>query len=194
MTVVTETLPAVAAASQAIRTVIVFAARADLPALVAHRRVARVAAVFAVVTQTAVARVAGVGVLGRDRVSAGCAVDTVPVADVAIGRLLVVGPQDLTHEDEELADAAMLERSCDRGFAFAFAEGDPLHVRVRVAGCSFIRIKSCDRVRRLLAKFFDVQPDLELAEVEFFEHDPLSLHGNVPVLEIDFDLFELVRE
>jgi len=150
MTVVTETLATVAAASQAIRTVVVIAARADLPALAAHRRLARVAAVFAVVAQIAAARVAGVDVLGRHRVAAGGTVDSVPVAELAIGRLLVVGPQYLTHEDKELADAAVLDRSCDRGLAFAFAEGDPLHVRMRVAGRSVTRIESCDPIEDLV--------------------------------------------
>ena len=117
-----------------------------------------------------------------------------PVAQLAIGRLLVVGPQDLTHEDEELADAAMLERSCDGGFALAFAERDPLHVRMRIAGCSVIRVESCDRIRRWLAELLDQQPDLKRAEIEFFEHDPLGLHGDLLVLEINFDLFELIAE
>lgn len=84
MTVVTETLPAVRAASQAISTVIIIAARADLPALVAHRRLARVAAVFAVMAQTAAAPFAGVGVLGRDRVAASRTVDAKPVAQTGV--------------------------------------------------------------------------------------------------------------
>ena len=155
---------------------------------------AGVTAVFAIAAERAVTGIAAVAVFGRDAVTAGCAVDTVPFIERAVGRARVVGSQDLPHENEEFADQATGQGVGNGLFSVAFAQRQTAHVRVRMACGALIRIESSHRVRGTLCEAVEVEPDLERAEVEFFKNDPLGSHCNQSLAESDGDILELVLQ
>ena len=68
------------------------------------------------------AAVAAIDIFGRDGVVAGGTVNTVPLIELSIGRIFVVGSQDLTHENEELANQPGLQCRSDGLVTVPFAE------------------------------------------------------------------------
>ena len=68
------------------------------------------------------AAVAAIDIFGRDSVVAGGTVNTVPLIELSIGRSFVVGSQDLTHENEKLANQPSPQSGSDGLVAVPFAE------------------------------------------------------------------------
>ena len=82
-------------------------------AVVTQRAVAGLTAILTVTAERAVARVTAVAVFGRDDVAAGGTVDALPFVEFSVSRSLVIGPQDLANENEELADETIGQGRCD---------------------------------------------------------------------------------
>ena len=107
---------------QAAAAVVGVAALARVRAVVTQGVGTAVAISAAVTAQVAVATLARPAVIVRGRVAAGRAGHAVPRVEPLVGGVRVVGLQDLPHDDEELADPALVESAGQRATAIAFAE------------------------------------------------------------------------
>ena len=117
-----------------------------------------------------------------------------PFVERAVGGARVVSSQDLAHENEELADQAVGQGGRDHLLAVAFTERLATHMRVRVARGTLIRGDRGHCVGRTLCQAVEIELDLERAQVEVFEDDPLGSDCKSPMAEIDREILELVLE
>ena len=138
------------------------------------------------------AAIAAIDIFGRDSVVAGGTVNTVPLIELSIGRSFVVGSQDLTHENKELANQPSPQSGSDGLVAVPFAERRAAHMRVRVTRRAFMGVESSHRIRRRLTQPIQLEPDLKRAEINLFEDDAIGGDGQLSVPQVNLHPLELV--
>lgn len=131
---------------------------------------------------------------------------TVPVLKRYVGRIGVVGPQDLSHDQEEVADLAPFQRRSEHcsGVAGTQPVIADMGMGDMIGAGRGIRIDS-DAIEWLSlaldSELPQVQADVEGAEIDAFEFDRLGLHGErppdglvVPSAELDLELVQFTNQ
>lgn len=169
--------------------------RAGGRAVAAERFVTGVAAPITVEAQRSAAAGAVVRVVGRDRVAAMAAVAALPVVQLEVGTLSVVGLQDTGHDLEEVPQPALRQRPLDRQpaipLAQPLAEDMGMDVTVAAAGP---RLERNDGVALLVRQRRPAQLDLVPAQVDPFQADRVGRHGQHSGLPVDPDRLVLLVE
>ena len=116
-----------------------------------------------------------------------------PIVDADVGAGRGGSAEDLSDDQEEVVEPALLQGSFDRNSAIALAERVVLNVRMSRFRVSTgrIRFECHNSVGRGIAKPVAFQHDLERAEVEVVKNDLLCSDLQFPGLTIVIDARKL---
>ena len=138
---------------------------------------------------------AGIGLIRRHDITAAVAVKTTPVVERHIRGPIVISPQHLPHEQEEIQQPALFARRLDRRAAIPFAEHFGIHVRMgdMAGGRCRMWFASEHLVRPvLIPQQLITQYDVERTEFQIPEANRLRAYHNRVGTAINEDLFKLV--
>lgn len=146
-----------------------------------------------VVAGRATAAIAGAEVVLVDRVAAIGTTASRPLVKPDVGAARVVGLQDLGHEQEEVAEPALLQRRANRGLAVPFAQRLALDMRMRnvVMTVRHVRFKRNDVIHPRLIELIPMQHNSERAKVSVFQSDRIGHEGDRVLLQVAIELAEL---
>jgi len=119
-----------------------------------------------------------------------------PFGQRVVSRAVVVRPQDLADQYEELSQTTFIEGLRNGEFPLPFAETFRLDMWVSdvvIAGRG-IRLKRNDLIGLELPEMPELQPDLKRSEVHSLQYDPFCLDGDLFLIPVQFDLLELVEQ
>ncbi len=168
---------AAVASTTAFGTAVVIALRATARALVAGR---------------ATTAVAGADVIAIDRVATVRAIASGPLFESDVGAAGVVRLQNLSHEQEEVAQPPLLQSGANRGLAISFAQRLALDMRMRdvVLVRGRVRFESDDLIRSLLIEPVPMQHDLKRSQAGVLQRDRIGHDGDRVLFQITVELTE----
>ena len=139
---------------------------------------------------------AGIAVVGIDRVSTIPTVDSIPVLQIYVSRSGVVGPQDLTYGQKEIAQTSFRECPIDGVQTIANAQILALDVRMsdRVITDGSFRVQSHDPKWQNLSDIGNRQSNLKSSQIGLFQNNPFCANDNLFANTIDIDFQEFLRQ
>ena len=107
-----------------------------------------------------------------------------------VGTAGVVRLQNLSHEQEEVAQPPLLQRRANRGLAVSFTQRLALDMRMRdiVLARGRVRFESDDLIRSLLIEPVPMQYDLKRSQADVFQRDRIGHDGDRVLLQVAVEL------
>tara|TARA_R100000789_G_scaffold31018_1_gene34587 strand:+ start:447 stop:896 length:450 start_codon:yes stop_codon:yes gene_type:complete len=149
-----------------------------------------------VITNLSIALLAGIAIVGIDRVSTIPAVDSIPVLQINVSRGRVVGPQDLSCGQKEIAQTSFRECPIDGVQTITNAQvfGLDMGMSDRVITDGRFRVQSHDPKWQNLSDIGNRQPNLKSSQIGLFQNDSFCADDNLFANAIDIDCQEFLRQ